>query len=180
MSLKDCCFINDSSGLHLYGIIGDEKLTFGERIITATITDTGFIGPFIDPHTFYPWKIMKADVDGDGELEICAGVWKRTRYDTVVSNRLFIYNRRGPYIYPKWLGSRLNFPLIDFDFADIDSDSIDELLTLELSEDSSNKINLYKWFEFGFDFIKTLKEKQGKGIISFQRIPEVVSEVNSN
>jgi len=164
--LKDCCFINDTSGLHLYGILGDEKSTFGERIVTATITDTGLIGPFIDPHTFYPWKIMKADVDGDSKLEICVGVWKRTKYDTVVSNRLFIYNRRGPYIYPKWLGSRVNSPLIDFDFRDFDSDSIDELITLELNEDGSKKINLYKWFEFGFDFIKTLKEKQEEGIIS--------------
>jgi len=165
-NLKDCCFINDTLGLHLYGILGDKEFTFGERIITATIVDTGLIGPFIDPHTFYPWKIMKADVDGDKEFEICAGVWKSTRYDTVVSNRLFIYNRRGPYIYPKWLGSRVNSPLIDFDFEDIDSDSIDELLTLELNEDGSKKINLYKWFEFGFDFIKTLKEKEKYGIIS--------------
>ena len=164
-NLKDCCFINDSLGLHLYGILGDRNSTFGERIITATIIDTALIGPFIDPHTFYPWKIMKADVDGDKKFEICVGVWKRTRYDTVVSNRLFIYNSRGPYIYPKWLGSRVNSPLIDFDFIDIDSDGIDELLTLELNEDSSKKINLYKWFEFGFDFIKTLKEVQKDGII---------------
>ncbi len=167
-NFKDCCFISDSLGLHLYGIIGDINSTFGERIFTATVTDTGLIGPFLDPHTFYPWKIMKADVDGDNEFEICAGVWKSTRYDAVVSNRLFIYNRRGPYIYPKWLGSRVNSPLIDFDFRDINSDGIDELLTLELNEDGSNKINLYQWFEFGFDFIKTLKEKQEDGIISVE------------
>lgn len=165
LEIKDCCFINDSLGIHLYGIAGDKDKNFGERIFTATVADTLFIGPFVDPHTLHPWKIMKAEVDGDNRPEICVGVWKKTRYDSLISNRLFIYNTNGPYIYPKWLGSSLSSPLLDFDFKDVNSDGMDELITLELNEDGTKKINVYKWSGFGFDLIKTLKKKQKSRII---------------
>ena len=165
LEIKDCCFLSDSLGVHIYWIAGDKGKNFGKRIFTATVRDTTIIGPFVDPHKLHPWKIMEGDVDGDKSPEIAVGVWKSTRYDSFVSNRLFIYNAHGPYIYPKWLGSSLSSPLLDFDFKDIDSDGMDELFALELNEDGTKKINVYKWSGFGFRLIKTLKKKQNTNII---------------
>ena len=52
---------------------------------------------------------------------------------------------------PKWRGSRLSKPFTDYDFYDIDGDSIDEIISVEILESNRKIINTYKWKGFGFE-----------------------------
>lgn len=97
---------------------------------------------------FKPWKVRLADVDGDGRPELALGVHKLARFDPVMRNRLFIYD--WPGLAPRWLGSRLSLPFVDFAFADCDGDGKDELFALEEARDGRRRLMHYTWNGFGF------------------------------
>lgn len=153
---KDCCIVKDSTGAVVYGIMGKVTKSTGEHIVIFPVTRDSILGPLIDMHKFDLWKLIISDVDGDGNSELCVGLKKKTRYDTSYANRLFIYNRSKFSIYPKWLGSKLLKPFIDFDFYDTDGDGINELVALEFQGDSTKRITAYKWRKFGFVGFKIL------------------------
>jgi hypothetical protein len=97
-----------------------------------------------------PWKLMVADVDGDGMSEIVVGVYKATRFFPRPHNCLFIYGWDGRRAYPKWLGSSLSKPFTDFAFADFNGDGQDELIALETRLDGLRSVAVYSWNGFGF------------------------------
>src|SRR5437763_1362775 len=97
-----------------------------------------------------PWKLMVADVDGDGSDEIIVGVYKATHYFPQPHNCLFIYGWDGRRAFPKWLGSTLSKPFIDFTFADLNHDGHKELIALEKGRDSRQWVAVYSWNGFGF------------------------------
>ncbi len=96
-----------------------------------------------------PWKLMIADVDGDGRREIVIGVHKSTHYFPQPHNCLFIYGWDGRRAFPKWLGSSLSRPFTDFILADLDGGA-EELIALEVTRDGKRCVAVYKWNGFGF------------------------------
>lgn len=98
-----------------------------------------------------PWKVQTADVDGDGIGEISVGVYKTTKFHSVLAKRPFIYNWNGKEMSPKWLGSRLSRPFDDYIFLDIDDDKMDEIIAVETLQDGRKVLNSYKWKGFGFE-----------------------------
>ena len=98
-----------------------------------------------------PWKVQTADVDGDRKKEISLGVYKTARFHPVPAKRPFLYNWEGGGLSPKWLGSRLSRPFEDYIFADLDSDGMDELVSVEVAANREKLINTYKWKGFGFE-----------------------------
>ncbi len=154
LSIKHCCLVQDKQIACVYAILGDLSEERGKRlaIFPIELEINRFKTPLLDSHIhFNPWKIRAGDVDGDGNPEILVGAWKSTRYDLVEANRLFVFNRYQETIYPKWLGSRVGFPFIDFESIDLDGDKRDELIMLETNRAGNKRIASYTWNEFGFD-----------------------------
>lgn len=109
------------------------------------------------PARWQPWKLMVADVDGDGLYEIIVGVYKATRYFPQPHNCLFIYGWDGRRAAPKWLGSTLSKPFTDFTFADLNRDGHQELVAIETMRDGKQSVGVYSWNGFGF----TLDRQRG-------------------
>jgi len=156
--LKDCYGTKDPDCVRIYGVLGKKDKQRGEYIVVFPMSSQKIEKPFRDRHKLNPWKVMIADVDGDGNPELCVGVWKKTRYFDTYENRLFIYNRSGNYIYPKWLGSRFTNPFIDFNFKDMDGDGKEELILLERDKTGAKRIVSYRWRTFGFEGSKIVTE----------------------
>ncbi|HEY0322099.1 MAG TPA: VCBS repeat-containing protein [Pyrinomonadaceae bacterium] len=102
------------------------------------------------PAKWKPWKLAVADVDGDGRLDIIVGVYKSTRYFPKPHNCLFIYAWDGRRAHPKWLGSSLGRPFVDFAFVDSNNDGQEELLAIEIKRDGKRCLAAYSWNGFGF------------------------------
>jgi hypothetical protein len=102
------------------------------------------------PRRWRPWKLMTADVDGDGRREIVVGVHKSTRYFPRPHNCLFIYGFDGRTVRPKWLGSSLSRPFEDFAFANLDGDRAEELVSVEITRRGTRCLVVYSWNGFGF------------------------------
>ena len=108
-----------------------------------------------------PWKVRIADVDGDGEREIVAGVWKKSPKDQVMAKRVFVYSWNGERMLPKWLGSRLSRRFDDFTMADVNDDGWDELVALETAPGGKHRVSVYRWRCFGFDWLGCSDEVEG-------------------
>ncbi|HKS27633.1 MAG TPA: FG-GAP-like repeat-containing protein [Pyrinomonadaceae bacterium] len=102
------------------------------------------------PARWKPWKLMVADVDGDGQREMAVGVYKSTRFFPKPHNCLFIYSWDGRTAGKKWLGSSLSRPFLDFAFADLDGDREEELAAIEMKRDGRLCLAVYSWNGFGF------------------------------
>jgi len=138
-------------------ILGKEGEIRGERLACFTFKNGTLQNKWIDnDHQINPWKILICDVEGDGRPEVAVGVWKTAKFHPVFDNRLFIYAWEKEMIYPKWLGSRLSSPFVDFDFRDINQDGIAELIALEYQKDGLKRIIAYEWTGFGFRGIAIL------------------------
>lgn len=98
-----------------------------------------------------PWKIDIGDVDGDGIYEVSVGVYKETIFHQVMDKRPFIYSYNDNRLLPKWRGSRLARPFIDYTFYDLDMDDSDEIISIEILEDGKLILNSYKWIGFGIE-----------------------------
>jgi hypothetical protein len=130
---------------------GDE---FGKSLVIVSLQKgSGKRIQMYDMNNLNPWTIHIADVDGDGMKELSVGVYKKTRLDPVMAKRPFLYNWNGKTIYPKWLGSRLSRPFDDYCFCDLNDDSVDELISIELAGNGSKLINVYRWKGFGVEGI---------------------------
>lgn len=100
------------------------------------------------PARWKPWKLMVADVDGDGRREIVVGVYKPTRFFPKAHNCLFIYGWDGQAAHPFWLGSTLSRPFLDFAF--VEGKPLNRLLAIETKRDGRVCLAAYTWNGFGF------------------------------
>ncbi len=145
--------LNDDGTDEILLITGKKGEEYGENLIVLS-----FDGEFkeVFRKTFVsmnPWKVQTCDVDGDGRREISIGVYKKAEFHPIMARRPFIYDWHGDSIAPKWRGSRLSRPFDDYIFVDIDSDGMDEIVSIELLADGRKVINSYKWKGFGFEGI---------------------------
>lgn len=105
----------------------------------------------------YPvYQFDYGDLDGDGENEICVGVIKPTKYDTVSRKRLFIFKLYdGRLIRPRWLGSRVGFQLENFYVCRDSSPAV--VITTEIKHDTTVRLQ-YHLGGFGLQFDKYLEQ----------------------
>lgn len=150
----------DPKGDFLFVVLGKPGSIRGERLAAFSITAKRIQNLWIDKDRGYnPWKVIAKDIDGDSQIEVCVGVWKKARFHPIFDNRLFIYGWDGDQIFPMWLGSRLSSPFTDFNFCDVDGDGIEELVALEIQRDGLKRVMAYKWKGFGFEGFKILKKE---------------------
>ncbi|HAE92807.1 MAG TPA: hypothetical protein DCG60_09255 [Tissierella sp.] len=142
--------INGDNIDYLVVLTGSRWRKFGKEVIIYSLKDMKEIyrRNFSE---FKPWKIAIGDIDGDGKDEVSVGMYKKSPLHQVMAKRPFIYSFENGRLEPKWRGSRLSKPFTDYDFYDIDGDSIDEIISVEILESNRKIINTYKWKGFGFE-----------------------------
>lgn len=104
------------------------------------------------------FKVMTADVDGDGDDEIVLGILSRTkRHDEPSPHRtLWVMSWDGSRLSPRWRGSALARPLLDAVPFDADGDGRVEVLAAERAKDVCS-LTLHRWNGFGFSGIATTR-----------------------
>jgi hypothetical protein len=108
--------------------------------------------------TYFDYPVYRfdvCDIDADGVIDVCLGVTKRTRFDSRIRNRLFLYTFRGGFIHPLWLGSRVGQGLVDFRI--VEHDRRPGVRTFECHKDSTWAVGLYRWRYFGLEWISYLR-----------------------
>lgn len=167
LEIKDCD-VDEATG-KLFLVLGKPGTPRGERLAVFSCTGGRIRQVWIDKDRGQnPWKIRVKDIDGDSKLDVCVGVWKKSRSHPVVENRLYVYGWNGEQIFPKWLGSRLSSPFVDFDFHDIDGDGFEELVALEIQRNGLKRVMCYEWNGFGFEGVtvagRDLEEESLRGV----------------
>lgn len=150
---------DDSTG-YLFCILGTDGDSYGKRIAVYRLKAGEIREIYYGEERYNPWKVLLADVDGDRQIDICVGVWKKTFFDPEYDNRLFVYDWDDERLFPKWLGSRLSSPFEDYDFSDIDGDGKIELIALEIQQNGLKRVMSYKWQSFGFTGFEVLYKDQ--------------------
>jgi hypothetical protein len=118
----------------------------------------------------YPvFKMIKGDINNDGDEDIAVGVIKSTRKDSVVRKRLFIYQVRNRSIIPLWLGSSLSHPLEDFTI--IQEDSVTLVRSVETERSGQYLVAEYEWFGFGLSFRKYIQRE-----LSYNKAQELLDQ----
>ncbi len=153
--IKDCAA--DPRGAYVFAILGRRGGFRGQRLAVYSVGARVRLAWLDRDRGHQPWKIATGDVDGDGALDVCVTVWKKTRFHPVLDNRPFLYSWDGNQLFPKWLGSRLSSPFIDLALRDLDGDGRDELVALEEQRDGLKRVMSYKWYGFGFTGFRILR-----------------------
>lgn len=98
------------------------------------------------------FEAFVADLDRDGVPEICLGVVKPVRGDSVARRRLQVFSARDGTIRPAWLGSRLGMPL---EYVAAPADAPGTLLTIEREAGTGRfAVGRWGWTRFGPAFIR--------------------------
>lgn len=156
-TLIDADLLAKENCVYIYSIVQnttDNKSRIA--VFPFSVEKNEFLKPSLDSHeNFNPWKIKVFDVDLDDKPEIIVGVNKSTKYYDNEENRVFVFNVDNDYFYPKWLGSKIGNPIIDFKICK----TTKRLVVLEKSDvNNTNMVVSYKWNGFGFDNDKILNE----------------------
>ncbi len=107
----------------------------------------------IDLAAIKPLKVQLGDVNGDGLNEVAVCVYKTAEFHPIMAKRPFFFNLVDGNLIPMWLGSRLSRPFDDYVLRDIDSDGIDEIVSVEQLEDGKRVLAAYDWRDFGFEML---------------------------
>ncbi|GAA0191778.1 hypothetical protein GCM10009122_54370 [Fulvivirga kasyanovii] len=107
----------------------------------------------------YPvFAFQHGDINNDGTEDLAVGVIKRTRYDTLVRKRLFLFQLRNKSIIPLWLGSSLSHPLVEFGI--IKNEQGETLIrAIEKEPGGQYLIAEYEWYGFGLSLKKYIRRK---------------------
>jgi len=147
--------LNGDGILELVCVLGAPGEPFGRRV-AVFFHDRP---PWMGLEGLGPWKVAVGDVDGDGLQELVVGVWKKTRLDPVHDKRLFVFgwSQDGPF--PRWLGSRLSRPLVDFELSSSKQGHVD-LVAVERDRQGQLTARTYAWNGFGFTAIDETPERR--------------------
>ena len=97
---------------------------------------------------FPVYRLAQGDVDNDGHPDLLVGPVKRTRLDTAVRRRLFVYSLgRDGQLRPRWRGSQLMFKLLYF--SALPSTARTYIRTIEQEPGGGYCIGQYYWQGFG-------------------------------
>ena len=96
---------------------------------------------------YRPWKLMVADVDGDGIPEIVVGVYRKSNYTPAWARSIFVMTFDGKELIRKWMGSSMGRPLFDFTFA---PEKTQRLITIQEAIDGQQVLSSWDWSGFGF------------------------------
>ncbi len=109
-----------------------------------------------------------ANVDNDPQQELLVAFWRvgdygkklegmRDKRGDNLSSHLFVYKFEDNETKLKWGGSTVDYPIIDFEIADVDNDKENELVVLEgryndfdKNEMNGKSIALWGWNGWGF------------------------------
>ncbi len=183
----------------LLAIVGEGRLDTGERhgsflLICdpseeADIERLGYIQPEnvrcrINLTAIKPLKVQLGDVNGDGINEIAVCVYKTAEFHPIMAKRPFFFNLVDGNLVPMWLGSRLSRPFDDYVLRDIDSDDIDEIVSVEQLEDGKRALAAYDWRDFGFELLAQSEEFDGRLVLGqndvIQKGEISVTHLNNN
>lgn len=120
--------------------------SYSNRIEIETNGDV-YRRDFKGKNPFNIWKLEVGDVEGDGEMELALGVYKKSPHHQVLAKRVFLYNIVDGRLKPKFRASRLSLPMDDFILYDIDGDCRDEIVSIEI-KDKSYFIAAYHYENF--------------------------------
>ncbi len=97
--------------------------------------------------SYRPWKVMIADVDGDGIPEIVIGVYRKSNYTPAWARSIFVMTFDGKELIRKWMGSSMGRPLFDFTFG---PEKTKRLITIQEAIDGRQVLSCWDWSGFGF------------------------------
>lgn len=135
-------------------------IPLGGEVVVLKVND-GVLTPVWRQRKLNPWKVQLADVDSRPGVEVVVGVWKTSPRDPVMARRPFVYGWNGRRLVPKWLGSRLSRRFTDMAVGDVDCDGRNELVSLEVAPGKRNRVAVYRWFSFGFEWLGCSEERAG-------------------
>lgn len=107
------------------------------------------------PKAYKPWKLAGGDIDGNGKPDFAVGVYKTTHLYPHAHNTVFFYEIRDNEVVPKWRGSSLGKPLVDFAYAELERGP--RLVALQTHLDGRFGLTVWRWNRFGF----RLENEQG-------------------
>ena len=142
---------------HSIELIKNRNAKYANRIHIKSLKDSE-VSYTKDIADLNAWKLEVGDIDGDGIDEIALGVYTESPLHPIDAKRPYIYSFNGEALIPKWRGSRLSRPFVDFVLYDIDEDGTDEIIAIEILKSRKYKINSYKWKGFGFEGYLESKE----------------------
>ncbi len=137
-----------------------EDNTYGDRFLVLNRKKSGVWERSYenDFSGLKPWKLLVADIDGDGEKELLTAVKKTTHYDKEEKNRLFVFNYKEGKLVKKWTGSDIAGNWEDFIAGDLVDTKGEEIIFITKEEVGKEKLFVYHWFDFGFLMLAHSKE----------------------
>ena len=105
------------------------------------------------------WRVVDAalgDPNDDGRYEILAALWKPGE-DGVLGSHPFIIGHRGGTVKVIWGGSAVTYGIHEIALADVDGDSVQELLVLESAQPGDGldavqrTLSVWDWHGWGFN-----------------------------
>lgn len=100
------------------------------------------------PRKWKPWKLASGDIDGNGMPDFAIGIVKQTHIYPRPHKTVFFYEVRGGKVVPKWKGSSLGRPLVDFQYANTARGP--RLIALQTLLDGRLSLFIWRWNRFGF------------------------------
>ncbi|HOT27985.1 MAG TPA: hypothetical protein PLU72_07330 [Candidatus Ozemobacteraceae bacterium] len=99
------------------------------------------------------FKLLLADIDGNGTDDLIAGVERTIRGR--VWKRVYVYESRHPDFPPLWLGSRLSFVLDDFNVVSVRGRPGLRAVERRYGRKVTSE---YLWYTFGFRTVSSRED----------------------
>lgn len=125
-----------------------------------------------DISSVHPFSLRAGKLEKGGAYSnLFVGVYKDTKYYKNVINRPFFFSWNGKFIERKWTGSYLSHnELMDLVFVDLTGDGADEVAVLEKTQSGTYQVSLYKWLNFGFEYLTTSTGHYSKqGVLKLEK-----------